>query len=186
MSTQDDTLASKIRKNLSVKTTEISFFPILKNSFTPLQDKASVRFFRYCQTFFCFCYLWGMLGSSMQQAPHILQLIAEILRLSCAEGSGTHVASSEHLRIHSSIHHWQSCLKQPFPHRHPWQKKAGGEGKSTVQLRLFQSVLQFLFSSYLHTDNSSKVKKGFAPLGPLCPCHFNTWAYSMYWKIKQQ
>lgn len=46
------------------------------------------------------------------------------------------------------------------------KRRGGKKWKSTVQLRLFQSVLQFLFSSYLHTDNSSKVKKGFAPLGP--------------------
>lgn len=63
MGTQD-ALAPKIQKNLTMKNTEILFFPILKNSFTPLQDKATVRFFRYCHTFFCFCYLWGMLGSS--------------------------------------------------------------------------------------------------------------------------
>lgn len=40
MGTQD-TLAPKIQKNLPVKNTEILFFPILKNSFTPLQDKAT-------------------------------------------------------------------------------------------------------------------------------------------------
>lgn len=160
MSTQDDTLASKIRKNLSVKTTEISFFPILKNSFTPLQDKASVRLFRYCQTFFCFCYLWGMLGSSMQQAPHILQLIAEILRLSCAEGSGTHVASSEHLRIHSSIHHWQSCLKQPFPHRHPWQKKRrGGKEKAQFSWGFFSLSCSFCFPATFTQTTPARSKR---------------------------
>lgn len=63
------------------------------------------------------------------------------------------------------------------------KKKTGKKKKSTVQLRLFQSVLQFLFSSYLHTDNSSKVKKGFVPLCTLSQTHFKIWAYNLRWKI---
>lgn len=93
----------KIRKKNHNETILNLIFPIL-NSSAPLYDKAHVRD-TIAPSFVSAISEVCCSPSHTQQARRILELLAEILPLLGAEGSGTHVASSEHVRIHSSIHH---------------------------------------------------------------------------------